>query len=209
MFMRTTPFSVLIALSTAATVYAQQPAGQIRSVGGVVEVQDPAGSGMATPGQSLAAPETIRTGSGSFADLAPAVGTRILVEAQSQIEVRALGVSPLIWLESGRVTVASQDADLQIQTRSGLFSPAEWPFEAEITNSSGSVNVVVIEGRIRTRNLDAQAVTFGAPGNKTYRSYTAGIFRPQAETASPPPNLFVQECLQPRNSAAPGRPQPH
>jgi hypothetical protein len=117
------------------------------------------------------------------------------VDAQSQIEVRALGVSPLIWLESGKVTVSSQSADIQIQTKSGIFSAAEWPFEVEITSSSGSVNVVVTEGRIRTQNLDASAVMFGAPGNKTYRSYAAGTFRPQVETTPPPPNLFVQECL--------------
>lgn len=214
-FLRTAPFSILIAMATGAAVYPQQPAGQIRSVGGVVEVQDPAGSVMATAGQSLAAPETIRTGSGSFADLAPAIGTRVLVDAQSQVEVRALGVYPLIWLESGKVTVASQSADVQIQTKSGLFSAAEWPFEMEITSSSGSLNVVVIEGRIRTRNLDAQAVTFGAPGNKTYRSYTAGTFRPQVETSAAPPNLFVQECPPRGNSGTPGNPgtsgrlQPH
>jgi hypothetical protein len=39
------------------------------------------------------------------------------------------------------------------------FSAAEWPFEMELINSGGTLNVIVTEGRIRTQNLDASAVT--------------------------------------------------
>ena len=195
--------NLLTVLLMTATAAAQQPAGQIGSVGGVVEVLDNASSVMAAPGQLLAAPEVIRTGGGSFVDLVLGVNGRVLVDAQSQIEVRRLGASPLVWLESGKVTVTSQGADVQIQTKFGLFSAAEWPFEMELTNSGGTLNVVVTEGRIRTQNLDASSVTFGVSGSKAFRTYTTGTIYPRADTTSFPPNLFVQPCLVPGNPGAP------
>jgi ferric-dicitrate binding protein FerR (iron transport regulator) len=160
---------------------------------------------MAVPGQLLLAPEVIRTGGGSFVDLVLAVNGRVLVDAQSQIEVRRLGASPLIWLESGKLTVTSPGADVQIQTKFGLFSAAEWPFEMELTNSGGTLNVVVTEGRIKTQNLDASSVTFGASENKAFRTYTAGTIYPRGDATSASsygPNLFVQPCIVPGNTGA-------
>jgi len=190
---------ILAGLLMTATAAAQQPAGQIGFVSGVVEVLDASGSVMATSGQVLSAPEIIRTGGGSLVDLVLAVNGRLLLDGQTQIELRRLGASPLVWLESGKITVKSQNADVQIQTKFGLFSAAEWPFEMELTHSGGTLNVVVKEGRIRTQNLDASAVTFGASGNNAFRTYTAGSINARVETTSPSPNLIVQPCLVPGN----------
>jgi hypothetical protein len=179
----------------AVMAEAQLPPGQVGSTGGVVEVVDSSGSVIATPGQPLLESEKIRTGNASFVDLIIGINDEALVTEQTQIEVRRLGASPLLWLESGKVKVNSRAADIQIQTKFGLFSAAEWPLEAEFTNIGGTVNIVVTEGRIRTQNLDSASVTFGAPGNKGFRSYTAGPVNPRMDVPPPPANLFVQSCI--------------
>jgi ferric-dicitrate binding protein FerR (iron transport regulator) len=196
--------TILAVLVMTAAAPAQPPAGQIGSVGGFVEVLDASGSVMGASGQLLSAPEIIRTGSGSFVDLVLAGDGRVLLDTQSQIEIRRLGASPLVWLESGKVTVTSQRADVHIQTKFGLFSAAEWPFEMELINSGGTLNVVVVEGRIRTQNLDTSVVTFGVSGSKGFRTYTAGSINPRVETTTPSPNLFLQPCLAPGNASVPG-----
>jgi hypothetical protein len=202
-----------ILLLHAAAAEAQLPPGQIGSTGGVVEVVDSKGSAIATPGQPLSGSEKIRTGSASFVDLIMGINEEALVSEQSQIEIRQLGASPLLWLESGRVKVSSHGANLQIQTKFGLFSAAEWPLEAEFTNLGGTVNVVVTEGRIRAQNVDSASVTFGAPENKGFRSYTAGsVNNPRIDVPPISPNLFVQACLPSGNKTGaptpPGTPVP-
>ena len=188
-------YILAILLISSVTAEAQLPPGRIGSTGGVVEIVNSTGSVIATPGQPLLEAAKLRTGNASFVDLILGINDEALVSEQTQIEVRRLGLSPLLWLESGKVKVSSRAADVQIQTKFGLFSAAEWPLEAEFTNLGGKVNVVVTEGRIRAQNLDSDSVTFGVPGNKGFRSYTAGSANPRMDVPPTPLNLFVQSCI--------------
>lgn len=203
-------WSLLVTLALISSVHAQQQPAHIGSIGGVVETQDSSGSGPTMIGEPLTTPEVIRTGVGSFVELLLTTNARATAGAQSQIEIRQLGTTPLIWLENGTIKVVSQDADVQVQTKSGLFSAAEWPVEMEITKSAGTVNVVVTEGRIKVQNLDAASVTFGAPENKAYRTYTTGRIDPRTDSApAPPPNIWVQPSPGRNSSTAPApTPQP-
>jgi hypothetical protein len=198
-------FILAILLINAVVAEGQQPLGQIGSVGGIVDVIDSSGSAAATRGQPLVESEKIHTGGASFADLIIGSNGEALMSEQTQIQLQRLGASPLLWLEHGKVKVRSSGPDVLIQTKFGLFSAVEWPFEVEVTNLGGTVNVVVTEGRIRTQNPDPASITFGAPGDKGFRSFTAGSTFPRTDNPPTPPNVFVQSCIPPgSNNGFPG-----
>jgi len=202
---------LILVLSGAGVTGAQQRAERIAAIGGTIDVFDRAGRPI-DPSQPLVEQERIRTGKSSFASLIVGPNNDFFVGEESEIEIRRLGPNPVIRLERGSLKVNSRAADIQIATASGSFSGREWPFAMEVTSAAGAISVVVTEGAIRTENLDTASVTFRAPANSGYRTYSAGRTSPRLEPAFvPPPNVFIQPCVTfgtPATPTAPVAPAP-
>jgi hypothetical protein len=177
----------------SASVYGQTALDRITVTGGVVDAFNAAHTPI-DPHQPLFAGEIIRTSGLSFANLTLGVDGNATIGEQSEVEIRRLGPTPLIWLERGNLKISSKHTEIQIQTRSGLFSPAEWPYAIDLSNTAGAISLSVTEGSVQTSGLQA-TVSFRAAASGAYRTYSVGGGNNKvADAPAIFPGMYVQPC---------------
>jgi hypothetical protein len=149
---------LLLSLSTNAAS-AEQPSDRVAVKEGVVETFNVSGK-VIDSAQALFEHEKVRTAGASLANLLVGIDGSVTVGEQSEIEIKRLGRNPVIWLERGSIKVSSVHTNIQIVTKFGSFSPAEWPFSIELDNVTQATNLAVNEGAVRVSRLVSSSTEF-------------------------------------------------
>jgi hypothetical protein len=205
----------LFAVSAAPAI--GQSTARINGIRGSVEIADPAGNAAGLTSRTPGERDTIRTGANSAVTLIIGTDISIVLGERTEVEIRRLGVSPVLWFERGDIQVSSKGPEVQIQAKSGWFSAEEWPFEMEMVNEKEATNITVTAGAVRTQNLDTSNLTFRAAGNNAYRTYSVGGNRQHDTQVQDGPPMFIRPVINvggqsgsqtPAGAVTPGSKQP-
>ena len=141
--------------------------------GAAVEVERSDG-GAESPGATLGAGDSVRTGSASFAVIAFEDGSRVTLGERSAVTISAPDGMTAVRLESGSVRARSGLYAVRIETPAGDFTLSELPAEAEFALTDGKVTVYVASGGLETAKVNASSLVFRGSGTRPARVYSAG-----------------------------------
>ena len=122
-----------------------------------------------SPGATLGAGDSVRTGSASFAVIAFEDGSRVTLGERSAVTISALdGMDGMtaVRLESGSVRACSGLCAVRIETPAGDFTLSELPAEAEFALIDGKVTIYVASGGLETANVDESSLVFRGSGTR-------------------------------------------
>ena len=150
-----------------------------------------------SPGATLGAGDSVRTGSASFAVIAFEDGSRVTLGERSEVTISAPGGldgMTAVRLENGSVRARSGHSAVRIETPAGDFTLSELPAEAEFALTEGKVTVYVASGGLETANLDASSLVFRGSGARPARVYSAGSI----EGYMTPPIVYPMDWISPQ-----------
>jgi hypothetical protein len=174
----------LLLIVVTATSAMGQSTARVTGSRGAVEVLDQAGT-----------VNSIQTGANSSTTLSIGSDVTVSVGEQTAIEIRKLGISPVLWIDHGTIQVIAKSSEIQVQSKSGWFMASEWPLDVTLALDKGSASVTMNAGAIKTLNVDASGVFLRAVGNAGARTFTAGGNRQNTTKSPDAPPVYIQPVI--------------